>query len=283
MKPPVSYYGGKQSMVKHLLTMIPPHKLYTEPFLGGGALFWSKKPSPAEVINDLDDNIVNFYRVLQTNFDELYSMVHSTLHSRSHHTAAKYVLKEEPKKIKKSHTYYLGPDGSISTPTQRAWSFWVQTNMSYSSKKFGGFAYDRSEKTTQAIMNKRDRFKQYYHERLRNVCIECTDAIKVIQSRDTETTFHYCDPPYFNSDCGHYGGYTEQDFEALLQTLSKVKGNFLLSSYPSDVLQKYVDEHGWSMRQFQKPVAVSDKTNKMKTEVLTFNYQRPGWLNFQPR
>lgn len=261
-------------MKKHLLNMIPDHKLYTETFLGGGALFWAKEPSPHEVINDVDDDIVNFYRVLQTNFDELYNMVHSTLHSRSTHQAARYVLKKETENLKETYTYFLGDSSTISPDVQRAWAFWTQTNMSYSSKMFGGFAYDRSDdaKTTRAILNKRDLFKQHYKDRLNRVCIECNDAIKVLQSRDCSHAFHYCDPPYFNSDCGHYGGYTEEDFGQLLETLTGLKGKFLLSSYPSGILDEYVKAAGWKQKDFVKSVAVSNKTDKKKTEVLTYNY-----------
>lgn len=276
MKPPVSYYGGKQQMARHLLDLVPEHDLYVEPFLGGGALFWKKEPSQHEVINDLDDNIVNFYRVLQTDFDKLAELITGTLHSRSTHQAAKYVLKRDPDKVSGSHTYYLGDvensNHTASEAVQRAWAFWVQSNMSYSAKLFGGFAYDRSVKTTRAIINKRDRFQSHYRERLRNVCIECNDAIKVIQSRDTANTFHYCDPPYYNSDCGHYDGYTKEDFNELLETLSETKGRFLLSSYPSDLLEEFTKANKWKQKTFDKSVAVSNKTSKKKTEVLTWNY-----------
>lgn len=70
---------------------------------------------------------------------------------------------------------------------------------------------------------------------------------------------------------GHYGGYTIQNFEALLQTLSEVKGKFLLSSYPSEILSKYTAEFGWHTIEVKQRVAVSSK-GKTKVEVLTANY-----------
>lgn len=275
MKPPISYYGGKQRMASKIIAMIPEHKIYTESFLGGGAVFWNKEPSAHEVINDKDDNIINFYRVLQVNFDDLFREVSSTLHSRTQHLDAKYILKNEPEKLSRSYIYRLTdssykPDLSV----RRAWAFWVQSNMSFSSGLFKGFAYDRSDdaKTSRMIFNKREAFQLHYKERLKNVCIECNDALKVIESRDTPVTFHYCDPPYFNSDMGHYAGYTESDFEQLLQTLSGIKGKFLLSSYPSDILEKYVKKFGWNQKSFDSKIAVTHKTNRRKTEVLTYNY-----------
>ncbi len=102
------------------------------------------------------------------------------------------------------------------------------------------------------------------------VDLECNDALKVIRSRDSENTFFYIDPPYFNSDCGHYKGYTEQNFRDLLVLLKTIKGKFLLSSYPSQALQDFSD--GWYQHSIQKKIAVTKHTDKMKTEVLTANY-----------
>ena len=271
MKPPISYYGGKQRMLKHLKEMIPDHALYVEPFLGGGALFWEKEPSEAEVINDLDDNVVNFYRVMQTNWDELYQLMQTTLHSRSQHQAARYVLKQEEDKLSETYTYYLGESNTFPKDVQKAWAFWMQTNMSYSAKLFGGFAYCRSDKTTKAVINKRERFQEHYKERLSGVCIECNDAIKVIESRDTIDSFIYCDPPYFNSNCGHYAGYSEEDFKKLLTTLSGVEGKFLLSSYPSELLTEYTKQSGWNQKEFIKYRSAGNNSGT-KTEVLTWNY-----------
>ncbi|MGD1834960.1 MAG: DNA adenine methylase, partial [Nitrososphaeraceae archaeon] len=105
--------------------------------------------------------------------------------------------------------------------------------------------------------------------------IECTDALRIINSRDQKDAFFYCDPPYFNSDCGHYDGYSKEDFEALLTLLSSIKGKFLLSSYPSDILSEYNEKHGWYQKQIKQTISVANnnkKPNKSKIEVLTANY-----------
>ena len=77
--------------------------------------------------------------------------------------------------------------------------------------------------------------------------------------------------PYYNADMGHYDGYTIEDFELLLKTLSNIKGKFLLSSYPSEILDKYIKDNGWSSFEVEMKVAVSNK-GKRKREVLTANY-----------
>lgn len=111
---------------------------------------------------------------------------------------------------------------------------------------------------------------EHYAIRLENVQLESTDAVRIIQSRDTEETFHYCDPPYFNSDCGHYEGYSREDFETLLETLSKVKGKFLLSSYPSDLLAEYTKENDWNTIPLEMGKSMGKKSKKI--EMLTANY-----------
>jgi DNA adenine methylase len=61
LKIPVSYYGGKQQLASIILGLIPEHRLYCEPFLGGAAVFFAKEPSPVEVINDTNGQLINFY------------------------------------------------------------------------------------------------------------------------------------------------------------------------------------------------------------------------------
>jgi DNA adenine methylase len=125
------------------------------------------------------------------------------------------------------------------------------------------------------IQNLKETFTITYARRLERTSIFCRDAIAVIKSTDTPTTFHYVDPPYYNADMGHYGGYTADDFERLLQALSEVKGKFRLSSYPSELLQQYTAQNGWhtiNIDMVKSSGAGSGSTSHMKTEVLTLNY-----------
>ncbi|KAB2918673.1 MAG: DNA adenine methylase [Bacteroidetes bacterium] len=254
---PITYYGGKQKMLKHILPLIPQHSLYCEPFLGGGAVFWAKKPSPVEVINDLDGRITNFYKVCQSDFGALRTLILATPHSRQMHREAERALKY--------------PD--LYSDLKRAWAFYVQTQQGFGGQLFGGWGYERkTNKSSLKIYNKRSRFIKQFQQRLNLVQIECNDALQVIKSRDTEQSFFYVDPPYFNSDCAHYSGYTIDDYKALLDVLAGLKGKFLLSSYPSDILMEYAKNNGWYMKRFESRVAVTHLTVKMKTEVLVANY-----------
>jgi DNA adenine methylase len=96
------------------------------------------------------------------------------------------------------------------------------------------------------LINKKKLFSYHLAKRFDNAIIECLDAVELIERYDTEDAFFYVDPPYFNANMGHYGGYTADDFERLLTTLSKIKGKFLLSCYPSESIKKRVEKNGWN-------------------------------------
>lgn len=259
MKPPLTYYGGKQTLAPLIISLIPEHILYGEPFTGGAAVFFHKPPSKCEVLNDTNGELMNFYRVVQEKFKPLQKMIRQTLHCR--------------KSYKHAEVIYHHPD--LFNEVQRAWAVWVICSQGFASKMDGPFGFDKTaNSTSKRIAFKRDNFTEAYTNRLEHVQIESADALYIIQSRDHEEAFFYCDPPYVGSNCGHYKGYTEADYEALLSLLSRIKGKFLLSSYPSDLLNRYSLEHGWHSIHRELFVTVNLKSGnpKKKTEVLTANY-----------
>jgi DNA adenine methylase len=99
----------------------------------------------------------------------------------------------------------------------------------------------------------------------------------VLEFYNTDDAFHYVDPPYINTNQGHYQGYSETDYQRLLDTLSRTKGKFLLSSFPSEILDGYIKKYGWHTKQFSKTLSarkvIPGKSRDVrKTEVLTANY-----------
>lgn len=261
LKTPISYYGGKQMMIPHILPILPDHDIYIEPFFGGGAVFWAKDPVKCEVVNDVNMNIVNFYEVLKHNYFDLRKKVEATLHSRETY--------------KKALIIYNSPWLFDDNPVVRAWAFFVVTNQGFATK-IGTWGYDKS-KRAYTVQNKIDRFQEELSERLKYTQIEQNDACKVIKSRDTPTALVYADPPYVGTDQGHYGGYTEEHFKLLLDTLAGIEGKFLLSSYPSELLNGYIKEYGWCSEGVSKILSASNgrtqKQRKKKIEVLTANFQ----------
>lgn len=257
MKTPISYYGGKQRLLKYILPLIPKHKLYAEPFAGGAAIFFAKTPSEIEVLNDTNTALLNFYKIAQTKFRKLKRKVEQTPLSKREH--------------RKASVIYNFPE--LFSDVDYAWALWYLVSTSFASSIGTGMSYDIIKPTAiKKFGRKKLNFKKDIVERLDRVHLECIDAIKLIESRDSKDTFFYCDPPYFNANMGHYKGYTEYDFEQLLTALSNIKGKFLLSSYASELLSNYIKKYNWHIKTIEVLTPSGVKSHKSKKEILTANY-----------
>ncbi len=257
IKTPITYYGGKQTLLKHILPLIPAHTLFTEPFCGGCAVFFAKEPADCEVINDMNRELINFYRIAKTKYSELKALIEATLHSRDSHTHARHIM--------------AYPD--FFTDVERAWAVWACSKMGFASMLDGTFGYDRTGTTALKIANAKESFTEELCNRLHKVTIENEDGIKLISRYDNEEAFHFVDPPYVGSDCGHYEGtFNEQNFEDLLATLATVKGKFMLTMFPHPSIAKYTEEHGWKIHKVERTISASKTNRRRQEEWITTNY-----------
>ncbi len=257
MRPPLTYYGGKQKLIKEILPLIPEHKLYCEPFFGGGAVLFAKPKSKIEVINDINGELVNFYRVVKTKFSKLKREIDCALHSRRLHRQARVI--------------YSNPE--LFSDVKRAFAVFIMSHQSYSAILNSTWSCGKTENTSERKFHrKKVFFVKEFSSRLEGVQIECRDALETIATRDTKDSFFYVDPPYYNAHCAHYGGYRAEDFERLLQLLARIKGKFLLSSYPSDLLRKYARRNKWFVKTINANICVQGAKKRKKTEVLVGNY-----------
>lgn len=250
-------------MVDILLSRMPDHKTYLEPFAGGASLFWNKTPGKIEILNDINQNLVTFYEQIQNNFEELDRMVKTTLHCEASY--------------KKARQIYRSPKGY--TRVQRAWAVWVGANMSFGSSMFDGtFKFNTNSNDSSHIgivlKNKREYFTIDFARRLEKVTILNKDAVNIVKRFSSPDTFIYLDPPYHNAHQGHYRGYKEQDFIDLLNALDDTKSKFLLSSYNSDILQDYIKQNNWTCESFNMVLTSQSHTGgrRRKQELITYNY-----------
>lgn len=139
MRTPLTYYGGKQQLASRILSMVPKHKIYCEPFFGGGAVFFAKPKSYLEVINDTNDRLITFYQQAQNNYVELKRMIQSTLTSER--------MYYEAKDIYNNRTEAYENISSTDYDLLIAWSVWMITNGSFSASMHGAGsgATDRQE------------------------------------------------------------------------------------------------------------------------------------------
>ena len=105
--------------------------------------------------------------------------------------------------------------------------------------------------------------------------VSCRDALQVIRDRDSERTFFYLDPPYPDTNQGHYSGYTWKELEELLTLLQSIQGQFALSNYPSEMISKFSVENNWQLKEFsmKKDSNMATVEGSQKTEVLLMNYE----------
>jgi DNA adenine methylase len=271
MKPLLSWYGGKQKMIPNLLPLLPDSKVYVEPFCGGAALFFAKEPSPTEVLNDTNHQLINLYRVCQTPYlrEELIQRLVATPYSRALYEQAKAIYKESTAdSVTQAWAIVVANQQAFSNKTamgwavdkknsgcnilkkwqnyrsemtqcvEQAWALYSLVYSSYGSKPAEGWAYEKgkTEKQSPVILRNRIDHLPTTVQRLNSVYLECDDALAVIKRWDTPDTLFYCDPPYPNTDQGQYKGYTQADFGALVDTLASIQGSFLLSCYPNDAV-----------------------------------------------
>lgn len=243
MKPPISYYGGKQRMAHRIVPLIPKHTVYVEPFAGGAAVFFakpwpnvSKNSDYREVINDKDSHLINFYRQLRNNGPELIRRLELTPYSRQE--------------------YRESIDLNHDDPIESARRYFVHINQSFSAKLHGGWGRTIfGQNQAASWVNRVARLPEYI-DRMKSVHIACDDALNIIKQWDSPQTFSYCDPPYPGTDCGHYKGYTLDDFRALIEALDSCDGSFILSNY-EQVNAAIPDD--WERYEF-KIIASSKKT-----------------------
>jgi DNA adenine methylase len=210
MTGPLSYIGGKNRLAKTIIPLIPKHKTYVEPFFGGGQVFFHKAPSAVEIINDLSDEIVNFFRICQSHHEELVRYLKYMLISRKW-----FDLCHET-------------DPSRMTDIQKAGRFFYLQKTC-----FGGFVNSQRPKLTveQHPNYNPARVPELLaqtHERLQRVQIECLPYQQILERCDRPETFFYLDPPYWNKQLYKFN-FTEKDFMGLREILSNLKAKFILS------------------------------------------------------
>lgn len=287
-KTPIVYYGGKTAILPHLLEMEPVHNLYTETFLGGGSLFWSKTPVKNETINDRLDIVINFYRTLRHHYKPLKRLIDATLIGRSIHRETLDIIHVFKKKyganIKKLN---------VSQRVNLAWAFWVRTNFSQMNKINGGYKQEKGggRSIAQSLQRRKEAFTELLVARIENTCIENTgNFIKVLNARNTPTGWHSLDPPYpetYQESYTYFGDpvFTWEDYEKILHWCAHdCTGKFLLNSYPNALLSEYVRDYGWNEKKIVHQLKAPRKggTQLQKIELLISNYSTCETLRLFP-
>lgn len=213
--PLAPYLGGKFRLSKRIISKIEqiPHKIYAEPFVGMGGIFLRRTQIPkAEIINDINGELVNLYRIVRRYPDTLYKETEFLFASRQEFERQ---LKTPPETL---------------TDIERAARFLYLQNQAFGGKVTGqsfGVSIDRPARFDFVKLNDRIRA---VGGRLASVTIERQDFETFIKRYDTKDTLFYLDPPYWGNETDYGKGvFCRADFERLRDCLTGIKGRFILS------------------------------------------------------
>jgi DNA adenine methylase len=223
---PFPWFGGKQAMADRILSFFPPHRVYCEVFGGGASVLLSKAPATLDVYNDTEDGLVNFFRILRDQPEQLVPLLELTPYART------------------EFLHCVDTWRTIDDPVERARRFYVVV-----SQCFGGHAVkdDRSGKRgwggerlgrmhlsrAASTANRVDHIWRFV-ERMRSVQVDNLDWRACLQRYDHADTVFYLDPPYVPSTrrSGSYSHeLTEDDHRELVERVLELAGVAIVSGY----------------------------------------------------
>jgi len=228
-------------MTAKLLPLLPSHKQYCEPYFGGGSVFFAKHPCGHETINDIDQGVTDFFRVLRDNGEWFIERANLTEYGEGLFRECRDTWRQEP-------------DEKL-----RAWKWWVTASQGFSglaTVERNGVGYSHSHSRTEACQKGGNTAKWVHGvdrlpdviRRLRSTQIFCGDALRAMRCCDTEDCLHYVDPPYVSATRSD-GAYScemtdEAHGELVAYLLAEIRGKVVVSGY-CHPLYVPLEEAGW--------------------------------------
>ncbi|MGH7087794.1 MAG: DNA adenine methylase [Stellaceae bacterium] len=214
---PFPWIGGKTMLADQLIAVMPQHQVYCEPFAGAANVFFRKPQVRFEVLNDLDGDVANFFRVAQNHREELLRTIRFAVPARAEFDRLRAICPEH------------------LTDIQRAARFFYLLKTSFGARRNGiSFAFHAQRAISSAAVQA---LIEAAHERLARVTIENRPYAEVIRRVDRREALFYVDPPYRGST-PYEMNFGDADYLALAKLLAGIKGKFILSLNDQPWLRK---------------------------------------------
>lgn len=262
-KPLVSTVGGKHFLSNWLAEKLTNHKLYIEVFAGGANLLYKKVKSPVEILNDINDDLICFYKVIQDANKrlQLINILNSMPYAR---------------RIFKDLSIRWRNSGRPSDEILRA-SEWYYLSKSCFQSDFnrGGWAAPNANRDTAKTFRNHVASMDFAAERLKNVSFECLNYDVCISKYGGEESFMYVDPPYAGTEFYYKNGcFKESDHYELARLLNNTKSKVILSHYDDPLYdQLYKSWNKGTCESFTGSITKTNKKPKKKTlEVVYTNF-----------
>lgn len=237
MRSPVPYFGGKTTIGPLIAALLPPHQHYVEPYCGSLAVLLAKTPAAHETVNDLDGELMTFWRVLREHPSDLARVCALTPHARAEHQRAYGGATTRDPQLEVARKLFVKlTQGRAGTTRRTGWRHYVYPAGGTSMPRYLEGYVNRLAPAA---------------ERLAEVSLESMPALDLITKYGAHSdVLLYIDPPYLGSTrCRSWDGYSnemrgEQDHRALAEALRAARAAVVLSGYPSDLydLELYA---GW--------------------------------------
>ncbi len=255
MRSPIKWVGGKSKIAKKITTVIPEHTCYVEVFGGAAWVLFRKQPSQVEILNDIDNELINFFRVVQEKPRKLIKSFDLTLASRDEFERQLALDVTKLDDITRAHRFYY--------ILMASWGGELGNARFQTSVSDGG----GGNRLIGALRSAKERIQQA-HSRLQGVIIEHLDWRECIDQYDDPRTFFYLDPPYPDNNCNYLHNMRSfVEHQELLARLTRVQARWLLSTYDKPDLRVLVSDYSVI------PVTFPSGMNGYKNqEILVANY-----------
>lgn len=254
---PIGWVGGKRLLREEILRRFPDHTTYVEVFAGAAWVLFGKDPdtSKAEVLNDANGELTNFFRCVREKPLELVSALQFRLASQADFKEAKEALK---------------CSATQGTEIERAARFFWTLKTAFGSKLAKpNFGYALGEGPA-FNARKIGQVVAAAHWRLQRVYIFSEDFEALISRLDRPETFFYCDPPYYGTERVYVGSFSKKDHERLAARLRGIKGKFLLSYGDHAAIRKL---YAWAnVEQVETRYSLNSASTKHAAELLISNF-----------
>lgn len=265
---PFKWVGGKSRLRRQIIPLFPPHSCYVEPFAGAAWVLFGKRPSDVEVINDIDQELINFFRVVKESPEDLIASFEWDLVARAEFARLATTDPTTLSPIQRAHRFYYiimaGWGGELNYPR-------FQTSISD-----GG----HGNRLAGALKTLKQRLEPV-HQRLRTVLIENLDWKDCIDRYDTDRTFFYIDPPYPDNGVNYaHNMRSWAEHHSLAERLSKSRGRWILSSYDTPAIRAVFQDYQIVPIQSASGMTTTKggRTRVMNREVVVANYKLPSLL-----
>jgi DNA adenine methylase len=261
VKPPLAYFGAKVGIARRIVALLPPHEHYVEPFAGSLAVLLAKRPVSLETVNDVDGDLMTFWRVLRDDPAGLERACELTPHSRAEHQASFLPAADDLERARR--VWVRLTQGRSGTLRRTGWKYYADPDGTSSSMPRYLAGYSARIAPCAA--------------RLARVSLECRPALDVIKAYGSEPkALIFADPPYLGSTRSlnyQHEMPSEDEHRELASALEACRSAVVLCGYHSPLYDSLYD--GWHRHEIRTATGQAHEWSA-RTEVIWSNRPFPS-------